>query len=264
MSSGWPYYTAMLAPGVAALLAGGVTQAWKARRSTSAQGLVAVVVAISVGYGAWLLPPTGTGQARWLGHLLVAAGVLAVVLVVASMVPTRAQTSLAAAGFIVGVAAVLLVPAVASVSVAVLRLGPFDTPFQPEAVTARSRAVLTRALEKAKDIPQKVERLRARDGTPYLMAMQPGVLASSYIFHGGEKVLPIGGFTGRIPEPNLPRLQSQIARGEFHLVITAPSDDPRHLWIVTHCRPVPPYKTARGLAVHYCVPSDAGSPSGAR
>jgi hypothetical protein len=95
---------------------------------------------------------------------------------------------------------------------------------------------------------------RFRDGAPYLLAAHPGGLAARFIFHSGQKVLPIGGFAGAAPVPSLATLQAQVANGEFHLVVTLPTGDPRYAWIASRC-------SARGQVdraeIYYCRPADA-------
>ena len=71
------------------------------------------------------------------------------------------------------------------------------------------------------------------------MATQTSAVAAPFIFDSGQEVLPIGGFTGTIPEPSLRALQSMIARGDFHIVVQSPTvTDPRLLWIARQCFPV--------------------------
>jgi hypothetical protein len=68
------------------------------------------------------------------------------------------------------------------------------------------------------------------------MATQTSAVAAPFIYDSGREVLPIGGFTGTIPSPTLARLQAMIARGDFHLVIQAPTVvDPRLVWVTQHC-----------------------------
>ena len=68
--------------------------------------------------------------------------------------------------------------------------------------------------------------------------------------------MPIGGFTGTIPEPSLSSLQAMIARGDFHLVIQAPTvTDPRLVWVADHCFPLKPAAGAFGglrFVAYFC------------
>jgi 4-amino-4-deoxy-L-arabinose transferase-like glycosyltransferase len=254
MTTSWAYYTAELAPATAALVAIGLTCAWSARHSgRTVQVVLAVAVLSSVSYAAWLLPDVGTGLPTWLRPLLVTAGVATEVLVVLSMVSDRAHLVLA--GLASSAAAVLVVPAVASASIVVNQLGPFDTPFQPEATTIAIRDMLVTTPATVRSSLPRVQSVR--NGAPILLAAQPGVIAAEFMLGSGDEVLPIGGFTGAMPEPTLQELQSRILKGEFHLVITGRSPDPRYAWISTHCLALSP---GRAPEVYYCQPSDVDSP----
>lgn len=154
------------------------------------------------------------------------------------------------------VAAIILVPLVASVSVVANRLGPFDTPFQPRAVTAFTRSFFGAPLK----LSSTLRAIQAvRNGAPDLMATQTSVLAAPFIFATGQEVLPIGGYTGTIPEPSVTMLRSMVDTGTFHLVLTAShSQDPRAVWIARHClrAPTPPNQAGNGIGLldaFYCV-----------
>jgi len=249
------YYVAALSPPVAALVASGAMQAWRARRSVAARVVTAATAVISAGYAAWLLPSAGTGLPGWLQAVVVALGVAAVVAVVlvAVGVPVRGVLS---AGPVLALAALLVVPTVASASIAVNRLGPFDTPFQPEGVTLGVRTFFDLAAATDRFLP-RLEQVRR--GAPYLMATQTSALAAPFIFTSGQEVLPIGGFTGTIPEPTLATLRSLVHAGAFHLVLlSASTTDPRLVWVTRHCLPVAQPAGAASpstdrIAIFYCL-----------
>jgi len=54
----------------------------------------------------------------------------------------------------------------------------------------------------------------------------------------------------------LAQLQADIRHGLFHLVLAAPSHDPRLEWIADHC--LKAGRAASGLRNYYCMPADAG------
>ncbi len=229
------YYTAALSPPIAGLIASGALVAWRRRRSARVRLVVGLTMGISVAYAAWLLPETGTGLPVWLFPALLVLGVVATV---ALLLPSwfAAGSRLLLLGLATSLAAVMIVPGVASASIAASRLGPFDTPFQPVAVTDGVRAFFGVTATTAALIP-RLE--RARNGAPYLMATQTSALAAPFVFVSGQEVLPIGGFTGTIPEPSLSTIRSMIRTGEFHLVLQSPrTTDPRFVWIAHHCNPV--------------------------
>ena len=251
------YYTAALSPPIAGLIASGSVLAWRRRHSIGVRTAVVATVLLSVTYAAWLLPVTGTGLPGWLAPGVLALGAAAgVALAISwwSAAPTRLlPTSLAAA-----LVAVLLVPTVASASIAADRLGPFDTPFQPVAVTYGVRAFFGVTSATAKLLPRLEQ---ARRGAPYLMATETSALAAPFIFVSGQEVLPIGGYTGTIPEPSITTIRSMIRAGEFHLVLQSPSTtDPRLVWIARHCISVAQptgddVPTTTRYAIYYCLPT---------
>ena len=55
-------------------------------------------------------------------------------------------------------------------------------------------------------------------GSPYVMAVYTSAVASEFISASGKEFLPIGGFTGSIPEPTISQLEGMIRAGKFHLV----------------------------------------------
>ena len=147
---------------MAALLGLGAALAWERRRSTAVLLGVALTVAVTTGFAAWLMPSSGTGLPSWLDPVVLAVGLLATVVLVAAALgcagkwlPDRLAYGLAGA-------AVLLVPAVASASVVAESLGPFDTPFQPALVTAGTHAIFAPTFASA-TLAQilKVQRRRA-------------------------------------------------------------------------------------------------------
>ncbi len=250
------YYTAALAPPVAGLVATGSALLWRRRRSARARVAVAATVVITVGYAQWLLPAKGTGLPGWLAPVVLIVGVVVALAVLISSWRS-APRRLLPAGLVGSLVSVLLVPTAASASIASHHLGPFDTPFQPVAVTDAIRAFFGVTTDTAKLLPGLEQ---ARHGAPYLMATQTSALAAPFVYVSGQEVLAIGGFTGTIPEPSLATIESMIHAGDFHLVLQSPStSDPRLVWIARHCIALP-QPTGAGVpsrtryAIHYCLP----------
>jgi 4-amino-4-deoxy-L-arabinose transferase-like glycosyltransferase len=250
------YYLAALAPAVAALIAMGSTLAWDLRRRVAARVAVMAAVLFTAGYAAWLLPASGTGMPGWLAPTVLGLGVLGCVAWGTTLV-IRGAHGYVAGSMVVALAAMVLVPTVASVSVVTNTLGPFDTPFQSTATTRFTRSFFSAPFEALSALP----RLEAvRNGAPDLMATQTSVLASTFIFATGQEVLPIGGYTGTIPSPSVASLASMVASGTFHVALGARSRDPRMVWIARHCLKVPAPPSAPGsglivpIRVYFCVP----------
>jgi 4-amino-4-deoxy-L-arabinose transferase-like glycosyltransferase len=267
------YYTAALAPAVGAILGTGVALAWRgwrqepanqaaeSRRTGLAVG-VAVIVAGTAAYAAWLVPSVGVHVSGWLVPAVVTVGVLSAVIALVALVLGRnaapdgatsvrsrlgsRRDAVFAAALGTGLVAVALVPAVASAGMAATHESAFDTPFEPAGVAA---AFAAQPDEQAR-VAQQIGRLRKLQGTaPDLMATQTSAIAS--VFSGpGYEVLPIGGFTGSTPSPTLAQVQADVRDGTFHLVIgLAGTTDPRMVWIAAHCRNFPGHGATR---TYYC------------
>jgi 4-amino-4-deoxy-L-arabinose transferase-like glycosyltransferase len=256
------YYTAALSPAVAALLGSGLALAWQHRDRIGARLAVGAALAATTGYAWWLLPASATGLPAWLR-----AGVLALAIgaacglaaswlggrrLAASWLGSRRRAAPGAA-LALSALAMLAVPAVASASVVLSRLGPFDTPFESRATTT----AITRFFGGAFEAGQALPGLEAASrGVPYLMATQTSVLAAPFIYFSGREVVPIGGFTGTIPEPSLASLKYMIELNQVHIFVQAPvTSDPRLTWIARHCFPVTKTtgpKPVLPVSVYYC------------
>jgi 4-amino-4-deoxy-L-arabinose transferase-like glycosyltransferase len=223
------YYTAALSPPVAAIIGAGAAAAWSAERTpvTRLVGL-ALVVAGTAGYAAWLVYSSGGRAPGWLVPALIVVAVAAIGVSVWSLLVPRAGVW--AGALAAGLVSVALVPAVASASLAAHGEGAIDTPFE-SARTAEAVEVSGQVVANANIVALQ----NLRQGAPYVMAAQTAVLPSVIIFDSGLEALPIGGLTGTIPSPTLSQLQADIRAGRFHLVWIATADDPRLKWIATHC-----------------------------
>jgi 4-amino-4-deoxy-L-arabinose transferase-like glycosyltransferase len=243
------YYVAALVPAVAALCGTGIAACgphpWPAR----VRQIVAATVLACAGYGAYLMSGTATGPVvLTVVALIVAASAAAQLLRPAS----GKAWHLAAVAF-TG-AAVLLLPAAASLSSVIRGLGPFDTPYEsPES------AHITQALAAAAPaLTTVVQRLEV--GTPpgdALLGTDTSGPAANYILYSGREVLPIGGFLGNVPAPTLAALQADISHGYvrvFVLPVSPSGPDPRVLWIESHCirQPQLPRSQPVPHATFYC------------
>ncbi len=249
------YYLAALSPAVAGLIGIGGGLVWASRRAVATKIAVLTAALLSSVYAYWLLPSSGTGLPGWLAPIVLGLGVAAALLIATALV-LQLGAAATRLGLVLAGAAMVLVPAVATASVVANTLGAFDTPFQPTAVTAFTRAFFGAPLQAASTLPQ-IE--GARNGAPDLMATETSVLAAPFIYATGQEVLPIGGYTGTTPSPTVANLRKMVALGRFHLVLAVhASTDSRITWIATHCLLAPPPKAPNSdvigpLSAYFCV-----------
>jgi 4-amino-4-deoxy-L-arabinose transferase-like glycosyltransferase len=248
------YYTAALSPAVAALLGIGFMLAWQYRQSAWTWLAAGLAVLVTAGYAAWLLPASGTGLPGWLRPAVIAVAPAAVCCVAAAAWRRRG-VALAAAALTLAAAGSLIVPVVASAAVVQSGLGPFQTPFESARQTADITAFLSAGFQ-IKGSLATLEKVNA--AFPYLMATQTAVLAAPFIWASGLEVLPVGGFTGTIPEPTLAALQNLIRTGFVATFLQSPTTtDPRLTWIARHCmnvtRRAAGQRAVLPLAVYICL-----------
>jgi len=230
-----PYYTAALSPAAAAIIGAGVAAAAAPERPPVSRTIgLAVIVAGTAAYAAWLVSSSARAPG-WLVPAVIAVGVIATGLIIWSLAGRRAvpRTAALAAGLV----AVALAPAVASVSLAAYGQGAFDTPFE----SARAQEVVAASTGKEAIIHDQgfVAGLEsAQNGAPYVMAAQSIALPSLVIYSTGLEALPIGGYDGTTPSPTLAQVQADIRQGRFHLVWVASGTDPQLRWIISHCHRV--------------------------
>jgi hypothetical protein len=58
-----------------------------------------------------------------------------------------------------------------------------------------------------------------RDGAGYLMAVQSWSVAAPFILATGQEVMPMGGFSGSVPEPTLARVRQLVASGQLRFFL---------------------------------------------
>ena len=243
------YYVAALVPAVAALCGTGIAACGPGPWPARVRLIVATTVLGCAGYGAYLMSGTTSGPVvLTVVALVVAAAAVAQLLLPASGTGGH-LTAVAFAG-----AAVLLLPAAASVSSVIGGLGPFDTPFESPG-TAHYNQMLAAAAPALTRTVQRLE-LQTPPGDALFGADTSG-LAQSYILYSGKEVLPIGGFLGNVPAPALATLRADISRGYvrvFVLPVSPPGPDPRVRWIESDCtrEPPPPHHRPVPYADFFC------------
>ena len=252
------YYTAALSPAIAGLIAIGLALAWQRRASLATWLVVGVAVLATAGYGAWLLPGSGTGLPGWLRPALFALAVAAVCALGfgcwRGRAPVASARAIAAVAITVAAACALIVPAVAASSVVTSGLGPFQTPFESTQVTADITRFQTAPFEIG---PSLAALEHGEVAETDLMATQSAALAAPFIWASGREVLPIGGFTGTMPDPTLAAIQSLIRASVVRTFIqSASTTDPRLVWVARHCLDVRKRsgpKPTFPVAVYFCL-----------
>ncbi len=248
------YYVAALIPAVAALCGTGLAACGPRPWPDKVRLIVAATVLGCVGYGAYLMSGTASGPVV----LVLVALVVAVSAVAQLLLRASGRGGyLTALGF--AGAAVLLLPAAASVSSVIGGLGPFDSPFESPR-TARSHQVLAAA---GPALTTAVRRLELQvPPADALFGTDTSGLAQNYILYSGREVLPIGGYLGNVPAPTLATLQADISRGYvrlFILPVSPEGTDPRVRWLESHCfrEPPPPNRRPVPYANFICGPGAA-------
>jgi 4-amino-4-deoxy-L-arabinose transferase-like glycosyltransferase len=243
------YYVAALVPAVAALCGAGIAACGPGPWSARVRLIGAATVLGCAGYGAYLMSRTASGPVvLTVVALIVAAAAVAQLLLRASGKAGQV-TAVAFAG-----AAMLLLPAAASVSGVIGGLGPFDSPFESSTI-AHNNQLLAAAAPALTTAAQRLELHRPPGAA--LMGTDTSGAAQTYILYSGREVLPIGGYLGNVPAPTLAALRADISRGYvqlFILPVSPPGSDPRVLWIESHCfrQPPPPNRRPVPYANFIC------------
>ena len=256
------YYVAALVPAVAALCGTGIAACGPGPWPARVRLIVAATVLGCAGYGAYLISGTVSGPVVLTVVALVMAAGAAGQLLPAASGRGGHLTAVAFAG-----AAVLLLPAAASVSSVSRGLGPFDTPFESSKTAHNSQALAAAAPALTSALQRLELRIPPADA---LLGTDTSGLAADDILYSGREVLPIGGYLGNVPAPTLAALQADISRGyvrAFVLPVSPPGPDPRVRWIESHCtrQPEPPRRRPVPYATFGCGlgarPAPSASPA---
>jgi 4-amino-4-deoxy-L-arabinose transferase-like glycosyltransferase len=250
------YYTAGLSPPIAAILGAGIASLWESRTAVRAaaarrNAVVTLLVGGTVAFGIWLTQSSGANTPGWLWPVAVSLGVVAVVLLLASVIGSSRRTILVAA-LIASLAAILVIPASGSAQIVSKQRGFGDTPFESAKAAATNAVLLGSSSKGFGSFLPTLEKLQM--GSPYVMAVYTSAVASEFISATGKEILPIGGFSGTIPEPTINQLEDMIRAGKFHLaLLIGGGHDPRLKWIATHCGHLGP---GGAIGLFICTPND--------
>jgi len=202
------YYLAMCAPAIAALVGAGLSRFWERRAAGVWRAALGALLATSTASTVLLLGYWPDWQAR-LAPLLVALTLVAMVLILLGGTEGVWRRAMAASGLVLGIASLLVVPAVWS-TFPVIFGGDRHLPYAgPELATSAGRA-------QADGPPQPlVDRLvHLADGEVFLAAALDANAAAPLILATGRPVMAMGGFTGSDPILTPEELAKRVAAGE--------------------------------------------------
>ena len=244
-----PYYTATLAPAIAALTGAGLVTLFDRKPvlvgGIAVTGATAVLFALRYDSPGWLAPACG----------LVAVAACAALLL--PRLPLRATASLA-------IAALVLAPAVWTVAASgkpftgLAAINPTAGPADP--MPATGLAVM-HGLPPDTPFPPGMgdmhmitpnhgllHYVREHHGAERFALAVPSVNTAVPYLGAGLSVLPMGGFTGAAPEPSLRGLGELVDGGQlryvmtggFHAMMGGPVSAERQAWVAGHCALVRP------------------------
>ena len=243
-----PYYTVLLAPGIAALAGAGSVDLWRLSRSRRwlAWLLPAAVVGIAV-WSAALLKRT-PGYAPGLATTVIVVGVvaaIALVLVLSRLVkwPTVVcgVATVAAAVVLAGPFAYAVSTVSRSVAGPLAAAGPaaagglpgmlgagaasagnpggFGLPGGPRMPAGAGLPGGSGAEDLTVDQALLAYLQQHRAGAKYLVAVQGSSAAVPLILAAGEPVMAMGGFNGSDPAPTVAQIERMVAEGHIHYVL---------------------------------------------
>ena len=214
-------YMSTLAPALAALSALGIVQFWRAyQRGGRAGWALPLVVAGEAGWTVYLSRPY-TGFQSWLTPTVIALAVLGIGVLIGIRVLRRTGWRLAVAGLVGAVAAMLLVPSAWAMSALSLNDdgSAFNASAGPTSGGPNSGLLGTATLtSQEQKLLNYVD--AHRDGAEYVMAGTSWNSVSTYIEATGQKMLPMGGFSGSVPQPTLAAFEQLVKTGKLKFVLT--------------------------------------------
>lgn len=228
-------YMATLAPPLAALSGFGIVEFWRAYRRGGAT--------------AWLLPAIVGAQAAWCVYLardyssfdpwltpaVIVSGAVAVAALAGGLLARRRpewldkapasprlRMRLALTALATGVAAMVLMPTAWSLSALSTKYdgSAFDASAGPSGGGFGLTATVSLDAAETKLLGYVDAH---RGGATYVMATTSWNAAAPYIEAAGQMVLPMGGFSGSVPEPTLTAFQQLVHTGQLKFVLVSAS-----------------------------------------
>ncbi|GLY68018.1 ArnT family glycosyltransferase [Amycolatopsis taiwanensis] len=271
-----PYYTIELAPAIAALTGAGLVVLWRYYQKPDGAGWLLLPAGIALtAVWAWVVISRDTS---WQGWLRYAVAVVAAVAVLGLLAARRGSGALRRVAVLAGVVAVVLAPAVWSVTTALtagkaLATGDTFTAGPSQAVSLGAGApglpsgqqlmtiMRTGELPSGRRIGsadlsaeqrRMLDYVRRNSGDAEIkLAFEGGsVAASTYIIDSDTTVVGMGGFVGRDPVPMPNQLDQWQRDGRLAFVFSysdikmsfgpfGPGGTERTKWVLSHCTAVP-------------------------
>ncbi|SEK58604.1 ArnT family glycosyltransferase [Streptacidiphilus jiangxiensis] len=217
------YYLGVIAVPLAALTGAGTVLMWREHR-TGGRRAWALPLAIAT-TAAWSvhLSMQYPSPLSWLGPATLVLGIAGCLLLALALAGTRTttKTRIAVAGLTAGLCAVVVTPGAWATQVfnpwntypLLGSVGPTSDFGQPGGFVPTDDA-LTPSQQRL------LAYTTAHRGTArYLFASTNETNASPFILDAGAEVLPLGGFTGRVPYPTLPGFQQLVDSGQLQYVL---------------------------------------------
>jgi hypothetical protein len=208
-------YMAALAPPLAALSGFGIVEFWRAyRRGGRAAWLLPAVVAGQAGWAVYLARPYGDFL-PWLTPAVIVTSVIAVVALTVGL--RRSGLRLTVGALVTGVVAMVLMPTAWSLSA-------FNSAYDGTAFDATAGPSNGRGLTAIVTLTAQERRLLSyvdarKCNAHYVMATTSWSIAAPYISNTGQMVLPMGGFSGSVPQPTLAAFQDLVRTDQLKFVL---------------------------------------------
>ena len=235
-------YMSTLAPPLAALAGAGGVLMWDAYRKGARSGWALPVALAAETAWSWHLSSTESGFLPWLRWLALAAGLVGLAGLVWSRVSPGARSRILTVGVLTGLAGAVITPVAWSASVLDVRYAgsAFDASAGPsatggvampggQATGGRGAAAagfsgpggtvyttLTADQRKLYDYVKAHQR-----GARYVLATDGWNAASPYILATGDTIMPMGGFSGSVPQPTLNAFESLVREGRLRYVLVS-------------------------------------------
>ncbi|MGH3766099.1 MAG: glycosyltransferase family 39 protein [Pseudonocardiaceae bacterium] len=223
-----PYYTTEMAPAVAAVSAAGLAGLWRYYRRPGGYYWVLFPAAVVLTAAwAWVLVSRDNSWHGWLRYAVVAAGAIAVLLLVAGRLALGATLSRVAGAL--GVVAVLLAPGVWS---AVTALAPSGGAMAQAGPPEHSRGRVPARPQGATDGELTVQQATMlayaqahSGGSRITLAVEGGARAAEpYLIHSDATIIGMGGFSGQDPAPTTATLAGWVQQHQLRYVLLGSPD----------------------------------------